>query len=170
MLTVEWTEPRRVTPLWLSPLFLFSLVKCQQINSKIPIEKKKKKLSLDPDGIHTWLMHLLSIQSVQISCSAMSDSLRPYGWHHTRHLGPSPIPGACSDSRPVSCWCYSTISSSFPAAQNDDCSKKCLFPKLEILLLKVHIHTQALSHTTKHHMKYCTGIHISEASIDSLSR
>ena len=42
MPTVDWTEPRRVTPLWFSLFFLFSLANCHQINSKIPIEKKKK--------------------------------------------------------------------------------------------------------------------------------
>ena len=57
-------------------------------------------------------MHLLSIQSVQFSCSAMSDFLRPHGWHHTRLLCPSPISWACSKSCPVSRWCHSTILSS----------------------------------------------------------
>ena len=42
----------------------------------------------------------------------MSDSLRPHGLQHTRPPCPSPTPGACSNSRPSSSWCHSTISSS----------------------------------------------------------
>ena len=36
------------------------------------------------------------------SGSAMSDSLRPHGLHHTRLPSPSPSPGVCSNSRPLS--------------------------------------------------------------------
>ena len=32
----------------------------------------------------------------------MSDSLRPHGLHHTRLPSPSPSPGVCSNSRPLS--------------------------------------------------------------------
>jgi len=42
----------------------------------------------------------------------MSDSLRPHGLQHTRLLHPSPTPGACSNSCPLSQWCHPTISSS----------------------------------------------------------
>ena len=43
----------------------------------------------------------------------MSDSLQPHGPQHTRLPCPSPIPGACSNSCPLSWWCHPTISSSF---------------------------------------------------------
>ena len=51
-------------------------------------------------------------RSDQISCSVVSDSLRP---HESRHAGPpcpSPTPGVHWDSRPSSQWCHSAISSS----------------------------------------------------------
>ena len=51
-------------------------------------------------------------QSVQFSCSVMSDSLWPHGLQHTRLLCPSPPPWACSNSRPWSWWCHPTFSSS----------------------------------------------------------
>ena len=46
------------------------------------------------------------------SRSVMSDSLRPHGLQHARLPYPSPTPRACSDSCPLSQWCYPTISSS----------------------------------------------------------
>ena len=46
------------------------------------------------------------------SCSVMSDSLRPHGQQHARLPCPSPTPGACSNSCPLSGWCHPTISSS----------------------------------------------------------
>ena len=45
-------------------------------------------------------------------CSVISDSLRPRGLQHTRLPCPSPSPGACSNSRPLSPWCHLTILSS----------------------------------------------------------
>ena len=50
--------------------------------------------------------------SVQFSFSVMSDSLRPHGLQHTRLPCPSPTPGACSNSCPLSRWCHPTLSSS----------------------------------------------------------
>ena len=47
-----------------------------------------------------------------LSCSVMSDSLQPHGLHHARLPGPSPSPGICSNSCPLSRWCHPTISSS----------------------------------------------------------
>ena len=42
----------------------------------------------------------------------MSDFLRLHGLQHTRLHCPSPSPGACSNSHPLSQWCHPTISSS----------------------------------------------------------
>ena len=42
----------------------------------------------------------------------MSSSLGPHGLKHTRPPCPSPSPGACSNSCPLSWWCHPTISSS----------------------------------------------------------
>ena len=66
------------------------------------------------------LLHLLAKQvfkylflsSVQFSHSVVSDSSRPRGLQHARLPCPSPTPGACSNSCPLSQWCHPTISSS----------------------------------------------------------
>ena len=50
--------------------------------------------------------------SVQFSCSVISKSLRPHGLQHSRLPCPSPTPGACSNSCPLSWWCHPIISSS----------------------------------------------------------
>ena len=46
------------------------------------------------------------------SYSVVSDSLQPQGLQHARLPCPSPTPGACSNSCPLSRWCHPTISSS----------------------------------------------------------
>ena len=46
------------------------------------------------------------------SLSVVSDSLLPHGLQHTRLLCPSPSPGVCSNSCPLSQSCHRTISSS----------------------------------------------------------
>ena len=46
------------------------------------------------------------------SHSIVSNSLRPHGMQHARLPCPSPSPGACSNSCPLSRWCHPTISSS----------------------------------------------------------
>ena len=57
------------------------------------------------------LKGLLNRQSVQFSCSVMSDSLRPHGLQYARLPCPSPIPEAYLNSCPLSWWCHPTISS-----------------------------------------------------------
>ena len=53
--------------------------------------------------------------SLVFSCSVLSDSLRPHGLQHARLPCPSPSPGACSNSCPLSWWCHPIISFSvFP--------------------------------------------------------
>ena len=44
------------------------------------------------------------------SCSVVSDSLPPRGLQHTRLPCPSPSPGACSNSCPLSQCCHQNIS------------------------------------------------------------
>ena len=46
------------------------------------------------------------------SHSVMSNSLQPHGLQHTRLLYLPLSPAVCSDSYPLSHWCYLTISSS----------------------------------------------------------
>ena len=53
--------------------------------------------------------------SLVFSFLVLSDSLRPHGLQHARLLFPSPSPGACSNSCPLSWWCHPIISISvFP--------------------------------------------------------
>ena len=60
-----------------------------------------------------WNKHrIFTLQSVQFRHSVVSDSLWPHGLQHTRLPCPSPTPGACSNSCPLSHWCHPTISSS----------------------------------------------------------
>ena len=47
----------------------------------------------------------------QFSRSVVSDSLQPHGLQHTRPPCPSPTPGACSNSCPLSRWYHPSISS-----------------------------------------------------------
>ena len=69
----------------------------------------------------------------------MSDSLQPHGLQHTRLPCPSPSPGDCSDSCPLSWWCHPTVPSSvtlfcssssclhsFPASGSFPMSQLCL--------------------------------------------
>ena len=49
--------------------------------------------------------------SVQFSHSVVSDSLWPHESQHARPPCPSPTPGVHSDSRPLSRWCHTAISS-----------------------------------------------------------
>ena len=58
---------------------------------------------------------LLQIPSEQDSCCSVAKSrltLQPHGLQHTRFPCPSLSPRVCSDSCPLTWWCYLTISSS----------------------------------------------------------
>ena len=55
---------------------------------------------------------LWASQVLLFSCSVLSNSLWTHGLQYTRVPCPSPIPGACSKSCPLSQWCHPTISSS----------------------------------------------------------
>ena len=68
--------------------------------------RAKRKFSL----IRTRFPYDTSVS--QFSHSVLSDSLRPYGLHHTRPPCPSPTLGAHSNSWPLSRWCHPAISSS----------------------------------------------------------
>ena len=52
------------------------------------------------------------VDSVQFSCSVMSDYLQPHELQHARPPCPSPTPRVYSNSCPLSLWCHPTISSS----------------------------------------------------------
>ena len=55
---------------------------------------------------------MYSVQLVQFSHSVVSNSLQPHESQNTRSPCPSPTPRVHSDSRPLSRWCHSAISSS----------------------------------------------------------
>ena len=55
---------------------------------------------------------LMTLSSVQFSCSVMSESLQPHELQHARPPCPSPTPGVHSNSCPSSCWCHPAILSS----------------------------------------------------------
>ena len=59
--------------------------------------------------LQSWLTILLLLL---FSCLVMSDSLPPHGLQHIRLPYPLPSPRVCSNSHPLSRWCYPTISSS----------------------------------------------------------
>ena len=58
------------------------------------------------------LLRLSSTFSQFSSVAVVSNSLQPHGLQHARFPCPSPTPGACSNSCPLSQWCHSTISPS----------------------------------------------------------
>ena len=53
----------------------------------------------------------LPLSFLLFSHSVVSDSLRPHGLQNHRLPCPSPTPGACSDSCPLSQWCHPATSS-----------------------------------------------------------
>ena len=85
-----------------------------------PKGKEKYQIKTTPPQIYytfkiispLFLYTLHTDSAVQFSHSVMSDSLRSHGLQHARLPCPSPIPGAYSNSCPLSQWCYLIISSS----------------------------------------------------------
>ena len=61
-----------------------------------------------------WIEYIISFKVLLLllSCSVVSNSLRPHGLQHSRLPCPSPTPRVYSNLCPLSRWCYSTISSS----------------------------------------------------------
>ena len=57
-----------------------------------------------------WWDKCHDLQSVQFSCSVVSDSLWPHGLQHARLPYQSPTPVVCSNSCPLSWRCHPTIS------------------------------------------------------------
>ena len=111
-----------------------------------PLESKEIK-PVNPNGNQPWIFlrtdaeteapilwppdaknWLISEKKESKSLSVMSNSLWPHGLQHTRLPCPSPTPGVCSNSCPLSWWCHPTILSpvvpfsfclqSFPATRS----------------------------------------------------
>ena len=58
---------------------------------------------------------ITSVPHVEFSCRSVAKlylTLRSHGLQHIRLPSPSPTPGACSNSCPLSQWCHPIISSS----------------------------------------------------------
>ena len=72
--------------------------------------------------------------SLLFSRSIVSNSLWPHGLQHTRLPFPSPSPGVCSNSCPLSQWCHRTISYSIVSSS---CFQS--FPALGSFLLSQSI-------------------------------
>ena len=63
-------------------------------------------------SLQSWMDQIVNQPFWLFSRSVMSDCWWPHGLQHTRLPCPSPSPGACSNSCPLSWWCHPTISSS----------------------------------------------------------
>jgi len=86
-----------------------------EVGSYCKVQSLFCKMNISGDAWWWWLhnnMNELNTSSVQFSRSVVSDSLRPHGLQHARLPCPSPTPRTCSNSCPLSRWCYPTISSS----------------------------------------------------------
>ena len=81
-----------------------------------------------------YIQKYYGLNSVQFSCSVVSDSLRPHESQHARPPCPSPSPGVHSDSRPLSWWSHPAISSSvvpfFSSSQSLPASES--FPMIQL--------------------------------------
>ena len=80
-----------------------------------PPESLPLNTLMDHDMSESWTLMMLNhwdlgvVSEVHFSCSVISNSLQPHGLQHTRLPCPSPTPGACSNSCPLSRWCHPTI-------------------------------------------------------------
>ena len=64
------------------------------------IEPRSPTLRADSYHLNHQRSPILNVQSVQFSCSVVSNSLQPYGLYHARPPCPSPTPGVYSNSWP----------------------------------------------------------------------
>ena len=92
------------------------------------------------------LQLFLLIHLLLFSRSVTSDSLRPHGLQHTKLPCPSPAPGACSNSCPLSRWCHPTISSA--VVRFSSCLQS--FPASESFLMSGHQVAQVLALQLQH--------------------
>ena len=100
----------------------------------IHLQSFSSKVHLRWNTPYVCVLTTVQFSSVQISCSVMSDSLRPHELQHARPPCPSPTPGVHSDSRPLSQWCHPAISSSVipsPHAPNPS-QHQSLFPMSQL--------------------------------------
>ena len=118
IMILQWIH---VAGKWSLKVEIEKIWKCEQNTRMMELICHSKKLRIPYMTIEL---------SVQFSRSVVSDSLRPHGLQHIRLPCPSPSPGACSNSCPLSQWYHPTISStvvpfssclqSFPSSGNRD--------------------------------------------------
>ena len=85
-------------------LYIIFLEECRKLESKQTLALLGREREQSPETIPKSEGLLL------FNCSVVSGSLWPHGLQHARPLCPSPSPGVCSNSCPLSQWCHSTIS------------------------------------------------------------
>ena len=105
--TVRWVlttaEQSRLSPS-LALDFDFSCFMLRPHFTKPAVLHRSLIIELQAPEFIQWLL--------PFSYSVVSESLQLHGLQHTRPPCPSPSPGVCSNSCPLSQWCHPTISSS----------------------------------------------------------
>ena len=78
------------------------------------MKKIARKKQIRFDIFNCWKIQkaILMTRKLLFSCSVVSDFLWPHWLQHARLPCPSPSPGACFNSCPLSWWCHPIISSS----------------------------------------------------------
>ena len=90
-----------------------------------------KKMGAQEGQLYVW-----QAGSVQFSHSVMSNSLRPHGLQHARPPHPSPTPGVCSNSCPLSWWCHPAISPSVVPFSSFNLSQIRVFSNESVLRIR----------------------------------
>ena len=99
------------------------------------IEKRRKRTLIGGKNTQEASFSLPFSTLLLFSSSVMSSCLWPHGLQHSRLPCPSPSPGVCSNSCPLSRWCHPTISSS--AIPFSSCPQS--FPESGSFLLSLRI-------------------------------
>ena len=97
------------TQFWVS-----NFISVPQIDSDCISSLQRRQLKMNPTGEISLAGIIALDEIVLVSRSVVSGSLQPHGPQHSRPPCPSPTPGPCSDSCPLSQWCHPTISSCRP--------------------------------------------------------
>ena len=93
-------------------LGLHSAAKTNKTKSNAHMRIWLKQIQVCLVEIDSQEMQSRADQFSSVSCSVVSDSLRPHGLQHARPPCPSLTPRVYSNSCPSSRWCHPTISSS----------------------------------------------------------
>ena len=90
------------------------------------LEPTRSKKAEDSTSSRPWdSFHAHCNSLLLFSCSVVSNSLWPHRLQHTRLSYPSPSPGVCSNSCPLSRWCHPTTSSSNPVVPHRGPEPSC---------------------------------------------